>query len=110
MNPKPFFVSNHFTLPDAICFSIHLSSFSPVWQNAVPKPSERRCTSKDFLPSIEKALPLSTLELQPIRSPDRFTVVSPRTHIQLGRLELHRESDPRHGRNRPPELGRFAPS
>src|ERR1017187_1857187 len=48
MNPKPFFVSNHFTLPDAICFSIHLSSLSPVWQNAVPRASERRCTSKDF--------------------------------------------------------------
>src|SRR5208282_1273914 len=41
--------------------SIHLSSFSPVWQNTVPKPSERRCTSKDFARSIKEALPLSTL-------------------------------------------------
>src|ERR1051325_11502402 len=58
MNPKPFFVSNHFTLPDAICFSIHLSSFSPVWQTAAPRASQRRCTSKDFAATYRKSLAL----------------------------------------------------
>src|ERR1017187_4449792 len=48
MNPKPFFVSNHFTLPDAIASPFAFLRSVLIWQTAVPKTPKRRCTSKDF--------------------------------------------------------------
>src|SRR6266404_873785 len=48
MNPKPFFVSNHFTLPDAIASPFAFLRSVLIWQTAVPKTSKRRRTSKDF--------------------------------------------------------------
>src|SRR6266404_5985105 len=55
MNPKPFFVSNHFTLPDAIASSFAFLRSVLIWQTAVPKTSKRRCTSKDFSEKYRKS-------------------------------------------------------
>src|SRR5882724_9187067 len=54
MNPKPFFVSNHFTLPDAIASPFAFLHSVLIWQTAVPNASKRRCTSKDFAGEYRK--------------------------------------------------------
>src|SRR5205809_5999015 len=41
MNPKPFFVSNHFTLPDAIAYSSPHCSFCLGCEATVPSASVR---------------------------------------------------------------------
>src|ERR1035437_6602096 len=58
MNPKPFFVSNHFTLPDAIASPFAFLRSVLIWQTAVPKTSKRRCTSKDFGGKYRKSVGL----------------------------------------------------
>src|SRR5882724_10596779 len=58
MNPKPFFVSNHFTLPDAIASPFAFLRSVLIWQTAVPKTSKRRRTSKDFGGKYRKSVGL----------------------------------------------------